>query len=74
MNVIFHHTIDHFMKVYIDDIVIKLKDKGEHMKELRLAFERIRKYELKMNPLKCALGLSVDFFFKDSLYIREELK
>lgn len=40
--------INHFMKVYIDDVVVKSKDKGEHMKELRLTFERMRKYKLKM--------------------------
>jgi hypothetical protein len=42
------------MEVYIDDIVIKSAAHKSHLANLRLAFERMRHYGLKMNPLKCA--------------------
>ena len=29
-----------------------------HLADLRLALERMRRYGLKMNPLKCAFGVS----------------
>lgn len=54
MNSMFHDFIDTFMKVYIDDIVIKSSSKDGHINHLRKSFERMRKYGLKMNPLKCA--------------------
>jgi hypothetical protein len=31
-----------------------------HLADLRLALERMRRYGLKMNPLKCAFDVSAD--------------
>ena len=41
-----------------------MKSDGDssHLADLRLAFERMRKYGLKMNPLKCAFGVSAGRF------------
>jgi hypothetical protein len=50
------------MEVYIDDIVIKSAAHKSHLANLRLAFERMRRYGLKMNPLKCAFGVSAGKF------------
>jgi hypothetical protein len=50
------------MDVYIDDIVIKLASFEGHLADLRIAFERMRKYNLKMNLLKCAFGVSTRRF------------
>jgi hypothetical protein len=46
------------MEVYIDDIVIKSAAHKSHLANLRLAFERMHRYGLKMNQLKCAFGVS----------------
>ncbi|XP_073123460.1 uncharacterized protein [Henckelia pumila] len=54
MNAIFHDMIKHFIEVYIDDIVVKSKKTEDHVDHLNMSFERMRKLELKMNPLKCA--------------------
>ena len=35
---------------------------GNHLADLRLALERMRRYGLKMNPLKCAFGVSAGKF------------
>jgi hypothetical protein len=51
------------LEVYIDDIVIKTAGTNHHLADLRLALERMRRYGLKMNPLKCAFGVSVEKFF-----------
>jgi hypothetical protein len=48
--------------VYIDDIVIKSAAHKSHLADLRLAFERMCHYGLKMNPLKCAFGVSAGKF------------
>jgi hypothetical protein len=62
MNLIFHDLIGVIMEVYIDDIVIKLAAHKAHLADLRLAFQRMRRYRLKMNPLKCAFGVSAGKF------------
>ena len=50
-------------EVYIDDIVIKSAGLDHHLADLRLALERMRRYGLKMNPLKCAFGVSAGKFY-----------
>lgn len=54
MNSIFHDYIETFIKVYIDNIVIKPMSGNGNIDHLRHSFERVRKYRLKMNPLKYA--------------------
>jgi hypothetical protein len=48
--------------VYIDDIVIKSAGLDHYLADLRLALERMHRYGLKMNPLKCAFGVSAGKF------------
>jgi hypothetical protein len=62
MNLIFHDLIGVIMEVYIDDIVIKLATHISHLADLHLAFERMCRYGLKMNPLKCTFGVSTRKF------------
>ncbi|XP_075515394.1 uncharacterized protein LOC142550036 [Primulina tabacum] len=54
MNSIFHDMIEHHIKVYIDDIVVKSKQAADHIEQLRKSFQRMRQHELKLNPSKCA--------------------
>ena len=62
MNLIFHDLLGVILEVYIDDIVIKSASLDSHLADLRLALERMRRYGLKMNPLKCAFGVSAGKF------------
>jgi hypothetical protein len=62
MNLIFHELLGTIVEVYIDDVVIKSSGFESHMGDLRLAFEKMQKYGLRMNPLKCAFGVSVGRF------------
>jgi hypothetical protein len=62
MNLIFHDLLGIVLEIYIDDIVVKSENMGDHLADLRLALERMRRYELKMNPLKCVFGVSAGKF------------
>ena len=62
MNLIFHDLLGVILEVYIVDIVIKSAGLGNHLADLRLALERMRRYGLKMNPLKCAFRVSAGKF------------
>ena len=58
------------LEVYIDDIVIKSAGLSHQLADLRIALERMRQYGLKMNPLKCAFGVSAGKFL--GFIIREK--
>ena len=62
MNLIFHDLLGVTLEVYIDDIVIKSAGLDHHLADLKLVLERMRQYGLKMNPLKCAFGVSAGKF------------
>jgi hypothetical protein len=53
MNIIFHDLVLVLMEVYIDDVVVKSVGFEEHMTDLKLSLQRMKKYGLQMNPLKC---------------------
>jgi hypothetical protein len=61
-NLIFHDLLSSVVEVYINDIVDKLARDDSHLAELRLAFEKMCRYKLKMKPLKCAFGVSTGKF------------
>ena len=46
----------------MDDIVVKSKTREDHLFILRKVFERCRLYKLRMNPLKCAFGVTAGKF------------
>jgi hypothetical protein len=62
MNLIFYELLSIIVEVYIDDIVVKSASLDSHLVDLRLAFEKTHQYGLKMNPLKCAFGVSASKF------------
>uniref|UniRef100_A0A2N9EIX4 Integrase catalytic domain-containing protein n=1 Tax=Fagus sylvatica TaxID=28930 RepID=A0A2N9EIX4_FAGSY len=62
MTAMFHDMIHQEIEDYVDDIVVKSKKREEHVEVLRKVFERCRLYKLKMNPLKCAFGVSAGKF------------
>jgi hypothetical protein len=63
MNLIFHDLLGIIVEVYIDDIVVKSASLESHLADLHHTFERMRRFGLKMNPLKCAFGVSAGKFF-----------
>nr|XP_009765391.1 PREDICTED: uncharacterized protein LOC104216949 [Nicotiana sylvestris] len=46
------------MEVYIDDMLVKSKRKEDHIGHLKEAFDTLRWYNMKLNPEKCAFGVS----------------
>ena len=50
------------MEVYIDDILVKSTTADLHIAHLSEAFQILRNYNMKLNPAKCAFGVSVGKF------------
>lgn len=54
MTVKFDDLLHRVVECYVDDLVVKTKRRADHLDDLRMVFERLRKHKLRMNPVKCA--------------------
>jgi len=54
---LFNETMHKEIKVYVDDMITKFNKKKDHIQNLRKFFERLRKYQLKLNLSKCKFGV-----------------
>ena len=59
MKTIVHDMIHREIEVYVDDVIIKSRESSDHLTHLRKFFERLCRYNLKLNPSKCAFGVPV---------------
>ncbi|KAM2877114.1 hypothetical protein COP2_020049 [Malus domestica] len=58
MQKIFNDMLHKNIESYVDDIVVKTKKRSDHLKDLRMMFDKLRHYNLKMTPLKFAFGIA----------------
>ena len=63
MNYVLHKLVGKIIEIYIDNVMIKSKGYKEHLADLRETLECTRKHGLKINPNKCAFGVSAGQFF-----------
>ncbi|WJX77767.1 hypothetical protein P8452_61043 [Trifolium repens] len=45
------------LEVYIDDMVVKTTEAGEHDQDLSDILASVRKYNMRLNPAKCSFGV-----------------
>ena len=64
MQKIFDNVLHKYVECYVDDLVVKTKRREDHLVDLRSVFNCLRKYQLKMNPRKCAFGLTFGKFLR----------
>ena len=57
MTIIFHDMIHKEIEMYVDNVIIKYRECSNHLTHLRKFFDRLRRYNLKLNPAKCAFGV-----------------
>ena len=53
-----HDLIHKEVEIYVDDMIVKFKDREGHIPALRKFFERIRFYKLRLNPKNCTFGVT----------------
>ena len=58
VNKIFKSLIGYTMEVYVDNMITKSKEPRDHVKHLEETFELLRRYQMKLNPEKCAFRVS----------------
>lgn len=54
-----HDMMHNVVMVYVDDIIVKSKDREGHIINLRKFFEIIKEYKLRLNPQKCTFKVTI---------------
>ena len=62
VNKMFQKQIGTTMEVFIDDMLVKSTTAELHIAHLSEVFQILRKYNMKLNPAKCAFGVSAEKF------------
>jgi hypothetical protein len=52
-----HGQIGRNVHAYVDDVVVKTKQSGTLLDNLREMFVNLRRYRMKLNPEKCTFGV-----------------
>ncbi|KAI0494737.1 hypothetical protein KFK09_024880 [Dendrobium nobile] len=58
MNKVFKDLIGRSMEVYIDDMLVKTLERTKHIFDLEQCFSLLRHYNIRLNPVKCAFGVT----------------
>ena len=62
MYKIFAHQIGRNVQVYVDDMLVKSRSEEDHLDDLRETFDTLCSYNMKLNPSKCAFGVTAGKF------------
>ena len=54
----FRPQIGRNVEVYVDDMLVKSQDEVKHLDDLQETFDTLRQYNMRLNPSKCAFGVS----------------
>ena len=63
MNRVFHHYLDQFVVVFIDDILVYSKDAQDHKQQLKIVLHIMREKKLFAKLSKC------DFWLKEVSFL-----
>ncbi|XP_059428507.1 uncharacterized protein LOC132162267 [Corylus avellana] len=58
VNRMFQEQIGKNMEVYVDDVLVKSKLQMDHVTDLQEVFKTLERFKMKLNPTKCAFGVS----------------
>ena len=58
VNQMFSKQIGRNVEVYMDDMLVKSREEENHLDDLEETFNTLRQYSMKLNPTKCAFGVS----------------
>ena len=63
VNNVFWDLIGKTMEVYVDEMLVKSLKKDNHVSNLLEMFTLLQKYNMKLNPTKCAFGVGPENFW-----------
>ena len=62
MNKMFAQQIERNVQVYVDNMMVKSRKEEDYLKDLRETFNTLRSYNMKLNPGKCVLRVTIGKF------------
>jgi hypothetical protein len=62
VNKMFQRQVGMNVEVYVEDMLVKSIQATEHIVDLRETFQTLRKHKMRLNPAKCAFGVSSEKF------------
>ena len=62
MNRMFAPQIGRNVQVYVDNMLVKSRREEDHLEYLKETFDTLRSYNMKLNPGKCAFGVTAGKF------------
>ena len=62
VNKVFKDQIGRKMEVYIDDMLVKSAQIPDQVRDLEETFRTLRRHRMKLNPTKCAFGVTSEKF------------
>ena len=62
VNKKFAHQIRRNVQVYVDDMLVKSIWDDDHLNDLQKTFNTLQSYNVKLNPNKCAFGVTIGKF------------
>ena len=58
----FAHQIGRNVQVYMDNMLMKSQQEDGHLDDIKETFETLCSYNMKLNPGKCAFGITAGKF------------
>ena len=55
---LFHNMMHKDVEFYVDDMIVKSRDRVDHWAALERFFQRIRCFRFRLNPKKCTFGVT----------------
>ncbi|XP_010269432.1 PREDICTED: uncharacterized protein LOC104606080 [Nelumbo nucifera] len=59
----------YYYKAYVDDMLVKSKKAEQHLADLKEVFGTLRKYQMKLNLMKCVFGVGSDKFLRFMVHV-----
>lgn len=68
VNKLFKEQIGNTMEIYVDEMITKSMKTTDHISHLNGTFDVLRKFDMKLNPKKCAFRVATEKFLGYMVY------
>ena len=58
MTTLLHDIMHQDVEVYVNDMIVKSRDRANHLTALERFFERIKQFRSRLNPKTCTFGVT----------------
>ena len=73
INNVLHEYLDDFCTTYIDNILIYNENRKEHIRQIRLIFQRFKDINFQINIQKCSFEI-IEIKYLDLIIIINEIR